>query len=425
MSFSEKHLISGFKIQYFIVISFIILYAAYLDLLPKGMIGALSFMLVLGFLFEFIGDRTPILKDYLGGGATFTIFASATLVYYNCFPKNVFINLTTFMKSGGFLDFYIAALIVGSILGMSRKLLIQSALKYLPVIIGGVIGAMLLTGTVGFLLGYGFKQAILFIAIPIMGGGMGAGAVPLAQIFSKSLGGDPAKILSVMVPAVALGNATAIVSAALLNKLGKKYPNLSGNGKLLKNFEAEETKKSEENGNFDMKVLGYGLLISLTFFVLGKLLSTVISMHAYALMILSVALVKALNCIDRKYEEYAAMWFQFVAKTFTSALLVGIGVAYTDLSQVISAFNFTYFALVVTTVLGAIIGTALISRLVGFYAIEASITAGLCMANMGGTGDVAVLSSAERMELMPFAQISSRIGGAFMLILTSFIIQLL
>ena len=63
--------------------------------------------------------------------------------------------------------------------------------------------------------------------------------------------------------------------------------------------------------------------------------------------------------------------------------------------------------------------------LVGFYPVEAAITAGLCMANMGGTGDVAVLSAANRMELMPFAQISSRLGGAIILIIGSLMLSTL
>ncbi|WP_438883323.1 2-hydroxycarboxylate transporter family protein, partial [Bacillus cereus group sp. Bce013] len=85
-----------------------------------------------------------------------------------------------------------------------------------------------------------------------------------------------------------------------------------------------------------------------------------------------------------------------------------------------ASLTMVYFLMVLATVLGAVVGAALIGRLIGFNPIEAAITAGLCMANMGGTGDVAVLAASKRMELMPFAQISSRIGWALMLIMATF-----
>jgi Na+/citrate or Na+/malate symporter len=108
----------------------------------------------------------------------------------------------------------------------------------------------------------------------------------------------------------------------------------------------------------------------------------------------------------------------------TPALLAGIGIAYTDLDAVIGAFSADYLLLVSVTVIGAALGAGLTGRLVGFYPIESAITAGLCMSNMGGTGDVAVLSAAKRMELMPFAQISSRLGGAFIILLATALLGL-
>ena len=83
-----------------------------------------------------------------------------------------------------------------------------------------------------------------------------------------------------------------------------------------------------------------------------------------------------------------------------------------------------YLILVAIVVIGAVVGSGVVGRLVGLYPIEASITAGLCMANMGGTGDVAVLMAANRMELMPFAQISSRLGGALIILLASALVPM-
>ena len=419
--------IMGLSLPLFAIIAIVVLAGTYLGVLPAGMIGAFALMMVVGAVLNEVGSHLPIIKDYLGGGPIIIIFGSAALVTYGIFPESSVEIMTNFMKGEGFLDFYIAALITGSILGMNRELLIKAAVRYLPAIIGGVVVSLGLVGLVGALIGYGAKEAILYIGVPIMGGGMGAGAVPLSKIFGSTLQKDPAEMLSIMVPAVALGNALAIVMAGVLDRVGKVKTNLTGNGELmvLQSKGNVETEK-EEPIQIDYKMMGIGLLMAVTFFVFGTILGKFIpAIHSYALMIISVAVVKALGLLPRKLEIAAFQWFQFVMSNLTGVLLVGIGVAFTNLQQVIDAFTLQYVLLVGVTVIGAIIGAGLVGKLVGFYPIEASITAGLCMANMGGTGDVAVLSASDRMKLMPFAQISSRIGGAFMLILASTLLRLI
>ena len=219
--------------QIFAVFAAIVLTATYMGVLPKGMIGAFPFMIVVGAVLNEIGNRCPIVNTYLGGGAIVIIFGMALLCYYRLIPDATVKIVTNFMKGEGFLDFYIAALICGSILGMNRDLLIRAAIRYLPAIVGGVVVALGLAGLVGELTGYGAKQAILYIAVPIMGGGMGAGAVPLSKIFGETLAQKPEDIINIMIPAVALGNAMAIVAGGLLSKLGKTFPSLTGNGDLL------------------------------------------------------------------------------------------------------------------------------------------------------------------------------------------------
>lgn len=426
----------GMPLPLFIIVSAVVLAGAYTGFIPYGMVGAFAVLMVLGAILGVIGDNTPIVKTFLGGGAIVIIFGSAALVYFGLLPEKVTMMIKVFMESGnimagdsivgfksGFLDFYIAALITGSILGMSRKLLIDAAVRYIPAILGGVVVALAFVGIVGLITGYGAKEAIVYVGIPIMGGGMGAGAVPIAGVFAGPMGVETTEILSKLVPAVALGNAVAIVFGGLLNRLGKMKPKLSGDGKLLRTQSNDTLSTDSENEKFETTVATYGIgiLLSTAFMILGVIISKIIpgGIHFYAWMIISVGIVKGIGIMPREIELAAQKWYQFVAGNFTFALLAGIGIAYTDLGEVINAFSLMYLLLVVVTVLGAIVGTMLVGRIMGFYEIEVAITAGLCMANMGGTGDVAVLSASDRMELMPFAQISSRIGGTIIILLAT------
>lgn len=393
--------------------------AVYTDNLPTGMIGALLVMVVFGEALGWIGDRLPIIKTFLGGGAIVAIFGSAYMVYSGILPENVAASINDFMTTGGFLDFYIAALITGSILGMNSQMLVKVGVRFFLPIIGAVLGAMAIAAIVGMMVGFTLQEAVLVITLPILGGGMGAGAVPMSQIYSELLGNSPSYYISILVPALALGNVFAIVLASALNVLGNKVPSLSGNGVLMKGFTYEKTTPKYEIGK-----MGAGMAAALTFFTIGFLLDGILPLHPYAIMIILIAIVKIANLLPTSVVEGASQWYQFVAKNWTLALLFGIGVAFTDLEAVLNALSIQYILIVAGVVVGAVIGAGILGKLVGFYPIESAITAGLCMANMGGTGDVAVLSAAKRMELMPFAQISSRLGGALILLGAGLIIPL-
>ena len=105
-------------------------------------------------------------------------------------------------------------------------------------------------------------------------------------------------------------------------------------------------------------------------------------------------------------------------------VFAGIGIALTDFSEFVSVINLDTLVISLAIVIGAVLGTALVGYILGFYPIDAAVTAGLCMANRGG-GDVVVLGAAERMELMSYAAISSRIGGAIVLVIASVIFGIL
>ena len=414
------------------IFAVVVLVATYMGVLPKGMAGCFALMIVLGTVLNIVGDNMPIVKDYLGGGAIVVIFGCSALNYFHVIPEAVVENITNFFKpTGAFLDFYIAALITGSILGMNRKLLVKAAARYFPAIFGGLALAFLLCSVLGQIMGFGWAKALLLIALPIMGGGMGAGATPLSKIFESSGTMTADAALSIMTPAVAIGNAISIVIAGIIVKvLTSKTWN--GQGQLMQSgtVDPSELEISPEmqakRDAIKIPYMGVGLFVSTTFFAWGYIVAKLwgmivpsVSIHAYAWMIMTVAVCKITDCLPENVEIACYQWFQFIMKNLTPTLLVGIGICYVDLNAVLESLNVTYFVLCLVTCLGAFFGAAIVGKFVGFYPVEAGITAGLCMSNMGGTGDVAVLSAAGRMELMPFAQISSRLGGAIILLIGS------
>ena len=412
--------------KYFVPLLVVAVLGVAFDATPSGFLGGFFVCTIFGLLLDKIGESTPIVNTYLGGGPIVTLFAAAALMYFGVIPEGTVKRVTDFIKSMDYIGLVVGALICGSILTMDRKVLIKVGSVYLIPILGGIILAFGLTALVGALLGYGWQKAILFISLPIMGGGTSAGAVPTAAMYEGTMAHDSGYYLAIIMPAVIIGNALAIIAGGLLNALGKKHPQWSGHGQLMKDQDKLLGEKKKEPMVIDFKSMGIGILMTGAFYVLGKLVGKFIpAIHYYGWTILLCAICKIFGLIPESLQKAISQWYKFISAVAIPAVLFGIGFVYTDLKVVIENLSATYLILACTTLLGAILGTWFIGKLLGLYPIESSITAGLCMANMGGSGDIATLGAADRMELMPFAQISSRIGGAIVLILASILSALI
>ncbi len=417
--------ILGLKPLYFFIIAAVIIIAGFFDIVPKSLVGGFALTMAWGAVFDLIGSHIPIINTYLGGGPVVVLFGMAALNYFKLLPESMVTTMSVFTADYGFIDFYIAALIAGSILGMNSKTLVKAGVRYFIPILAGITVAFLLCGFAGVTMGYGFGKAILMVAAPIMGGGVGAGAIPMSEIYAKIAGGQSADYLSTLVPATQVGNALAILCAALLNKLGKVKPKLSGDGKLMEGMEAEAESAPSSSG-ISINDLGTGLFVAVGFFILGRIESTFISaLHPYALMIISVILAKVFRLLPENVEAAAGKWYRFVAVNFTIALLAGCGIKYIDLGQVISALTPAYFALCVITLIGAVIGAGFVGRWSASILSNRRSPRGFAWRTPEEPETWLPSARCNRMNLMAFAAISSRIGGAIVLIIMSFLGRLL
>ena len=90
-----------------------------------------------------------------------------------------------------------------------------------------------------------------------------------------------------------------------------------------------------------------------------------------------------------------------------------------DFGEFVAAITLQNLFVTFMIILGIAIGAAVLGWAVGFYPIDSAIIVGLCCANRGGSADVVLLGATGRMELMPYAQVLSRLGGAIVLALSS------
>lgn len=399
----------------------------YLGIQSSSMTGTLCSMAALAIVLNELGERIPIWNTYIGGGLLLVFFGTATLKHFALIPEDFIANVNWLISDDvNVLEFFIMTLIVGSILSLDRDILLKSFAGYIPAIFGGLIVSSLFGVIGGLIFGVEPSTAVIKYVLPIMGGGNGAGAVPLSQIYEQVTGEPAANYYSFAIIILTIGNIFAIISCALLNALGNKMPALTGDKKTLlrsgSNIARDDKKVTAKTED-----LGAALLVLLAAFAVGRLMSQKIlpkiagaAIHAYAYVIIFMVILAASGIISDTVRAGAKRLQTFMTGAFCIFIMVGMGCDF-NIAELFQALSFSNVIMALLVVIGANIGAGAVGYLVGFYPIDAAITAGMCMANRGGSGDVACLGAADRLELMAYAQLSSRLGGGIVLIIASFV----
>ena len=354
--------------------------------LPSDIVVMVATLAFFGFACGEFGKRLPIVGK-LGAAAICATFIPSALVYYGLLPDVVVESTTKFYKSTNILYLYICCIIVGSIMSMNRTVLIQGFLRiFFPMLCGEIVGMIVGMG-VGLALGLEPFQIFFFIILPIMAGGVGEGAIPLSIGYATLLHMDQGVALGRVLPMVMLGGLTAIIISGCLNQLGKRYPHLTGEGQLMPNRANADATVSQPafSGKADVTTIASGALLAV--------------------------LVKLCNGASPRLLEGSQVVYKFFQTSVTYPILFAVGVAITPWHELVAAFTVSNLLVIISTVSALVATGFFVGKKIGMHPIDVAIVS-CCQSGQGGTGDVAILTAGNRMSLMPFAQIATRIGGA-------------
>jgi len=405
----------------FLAAAAIVILAAYTGRLTADLIGGLAVMMVAGVVLDWAGRNVPLLRN-IGGPAIFCLFVPAALVGYGLLQPQVLAAITAAIKTDNLLYLYIASLVVGSILGIDHRVLGTGFLKMLVPFLAGTIMAVVVGLAVGSLMGFELKHTFFFILTPILGGGIGEGILPLSIAYATTTGQSQGDLVAMMIPAALIGNVVAILSAGTLGWFGERHPRFSGKGKLVKlGGDLDLTPEPEEQA-YDLKLMGAGLLIICTLFTFGGLLAPYTGISGPVMMIVITAALKLTRVMPERMELGCYQMYRFVAVNLTPAVLVGLGAIFISWNQLVASLSPGYFVVCAATVLALVSTAFLTGHLMRMYPVETAVVT-VCHSGLGGTGDVGILSAANRMNLMPFSQMVTRLGGAGMVVLASLLMH--
>jgi malate:Na+ symporter len=317
------------------------------------------------------------------------------------------------------LGIFICVIIVGSLLSLDTRILLNVLSRIWIVLLvssGIAVTLGVLSGTV---LGVSAGVTLLEVVVPLMVGGITAGALPLAAALGDLEGSTRAAELAVLLPAVVVGNMLAVVASGMLSPWSKP-----SSGVVAPPSEAPVSSQRAALDHPSARLLVLGALSLSACYGLGAVGALIFKVPAPLLILVLAAVVHIAVRLPLEITRGIVYLYRVCIRLFTYPLLLAVGLLLTPWQTLMEGLRWDKLIVAIVTVLMLTVSGAWMARFAGLTTVEGALM-GLARAAMGGSGDVAILSAARRLDLMPFAQIATRLGGALTLALTLALVTLL
>ncbi len=352
----------------------------------------------------------------LGLDAIALIFIPSYLVYAGLIDAAALSTVRTAVSGTNVIPLFISVLIIGSILSIDRQTLFGNLAQIILPLVVASVAATAVGTAIGVAVGLTWFNALFMVVAPVMAGGVNAGVLPLSAGYSKVLGSPSGEILAHLLPPVILGNLVSMMYAGILNFIDRRFSKADSD--TLKEYAqlVDETATSMKPAgrvvaSNNIYTLGVAVVLIAIFTFAGSLTSRSIGLSEPLVLLVFAGLLQATDILSEKVRRGIVAVYRFCVAVLTYPVLILVGLLFTPWDTLIGGFSSANLLIVVGTV-GTLAGIGYLSvRCIALNPVD-GVTVALTRAAMGGTGDIAILSAARRLDLMPFAQIATRVGGA-------------
>jgi Na+/citrate or Na+/malate symporter len=365
---------------------------------PPTTIALAVAIVVLGsFLCAEFGRYLPLAR-LVGLDTMLCLLVPSLLISHSWIAPVVVTSMRVAFSYVDILGWIICILVLGGVTLIDRHVLSRLIVKLGAPVIGGSVVALFVAWGIAALWSMDVSGAMFLQVVPMMAGGLTAGALPLSTGYASQWGQEPGTLLGQMLPSLFVANLTAVMCAGVIGIFART---------LLHEPEPSTSTQREPAHITDVYV-AIGAVIIL--YSCGTAASRWLGLTA-PLVVIVIAIAGALlDVFPRKLVRGMAVVQTLCTSYLLFPLLWLVGMLLVPWDQLTAGFAPPVLSMAVAVVVALSATAFLMSRWAGINAADGA-TVTLSRAAMGGTGAIAILSAADRMPLLPFALIVVRFGG--------------